>query len=122
VLLEDRVITTDQLRAINGGEHGWLQVGSGILDRLDPLGFHILVPVGHLHITEDDTVMSCVAQLQTGTSRQLAVRVLVPHDAFLRLPRAFDVLALVPAIGSVLVDDLEDWLDRSAVDDDDDVL
>jgi hypothetical protein len=120
VPLEDRVVTTDQLLAINGGDLGWLQLGPGILDRLDPLGFHVLVPEGHLHIAEADAVMACIAQLHTRTAGPMSVRVLVPHDVFARLPRAFDVLALVPAFGPVLVEDVEEWLERSTAGDDDD--
>lgn len=110
MLLEDRVVTTDQLCAINRSDHGWLQLGPGILDRLDPLGFHVLVPAGHLHLTEDDGVMSCIAQLQTGETDALSVRVLVPHHAFIQLPRAFDVLSLLPAIAAAIATDVEDWL------------
>lgn len=110
MLLEDRVITTDQLRAVNAGTAGWLQLGPGVLDRLDPVGFHVLVPVGHLHVTEDHTLMSCIVELQTSAAEPLKVRVLLPHEVFTKLPSAFEVLARIPATATGMVTELEAWM------------
>lgn len=114
MLLEDRVITTDQLVEFNDGTTGWLQLGPGVLDRLDPLGFHVLVPSGHLRIADDDTVMSCMVELQTLTLDPLAVRVLVPHATFLELPSAFEVLSRIPEAVSAMV---TDWINDGCDDD-----
>jgi hypothetical protein len=46
VMLEDRVITTDQLADANAGLGTYLQIGAGVLARLDPVGLHVLVPRG----------------------------------------------------------------------------
>lgn len=117
MLLEDRVITTDQLRAVNAGTTGWLQLGPGVLDRLDPVGFHVLVPAGHLHVAEDDTLMACVIELHTGTKQPLKVRVLLPHEMFSKLPSAFEVLARIPAAATGMVAELEAWMTDDEVDD-----
>lgn len=110
MLLEDRVVSTDQLRAINNDTSGWLQLGPGMLEQLDPLGLHVLIPSGHLHISDEQAVMSCVAELQTGSIEPLKVRVLVPAQMFMRLPRAFDVLARVPAVAAAMAVDIEEWI------------
>lgn len=114
MLLEDRVITTDQLVEFNDGTTGWLQLGPGVLDRLEPLGLHVLVPSGHLRIADDDTVMSCMAELQTGTLEPLTVRVLMPHATFMELPSAFEVLSRIPAAVSAVV---TDWITDDCDDD-----
>jgi hypothetical protein len=108
-LLEDRVVTTDQLIRINGGAEGWLQLGPGVLSRLEPLGLHVLVPSGHLHTSEED-VLSCMAELQVGKQDPLPVRVLLPLEMYEALPRAFDVLARIPATATGMVSELEEWI------------
>jgi hypothetical protein len=121
VLLEDRVITTDRLLSANDGSSGWLQLGPGILEQLDPLGFHVLVPSGHLHMADDENdVMTCIAELQAGSPDPIKVRVLMPRDLYLALPRAFDVLARIPAVASGMVTDLEVWMTETATGEADD--
>jgi hypothetical protein len=109
-LLEDRVVTTDQLLHVDSGTDGWCQLGPGILHELDPDGFHVLVPTGHLHANDDECLLSCMAELQVGGKGPFKIRVLLPLEMFEALPRAFDVLARIPATAAAVVAELEDWI------------
>jgi hypothetical protein len=109
-LLEDRVLRTDQLLTLNSGTGGWCQLGPGILHELDPDGFHVLVPTGHLHANDDECLLSCMAELQVGGKDPFKIRVLLPLEMFEALPRAFDVLARIPATAAAMVAELEEWI------------
>jgi hypothetical protein len=105
-MLQDRVITTDQLLHLNSGTHGWLQLGPGILDRLEPLAYHVLVPCC-LHWEE--TIL-CVAELQLRGETARRVEVLVPVEMYEALPRAFEVLNRIPELAAGMVAKIEEWL------------
>ncbi len=108
--LEDRVVTTDQLLHVNSAAEGWLQLEPGVLNRLEPLGFHVLAASGHLHTGEEECVLSCIAELQVGKEDPLPVRVLLPVEMYEALPRAFDVLARIPSTATGMVNEVEEWI------------
>lgn len=105
---EDRVITTEQLVEANDGEEIYLQLGAGLLRRLDPLGLHILVPTGPLPGTEADRVLCCQAQLRVvGGEEPLVVPTMVGIDHFLTLPTAFEALGIAATLVPAMVGEIE---------------
>lgn len=119
--LEDRVVTTDALRRLNGPDGGgWVQLGPGVLDRTDPLGLHVLVPAGTVADADID-LLCCHALLQVGAASPLAVRVLIPREHFLALPTAFEALYRVGQLmTAAALTGVDEWLGtRIPVDADD---
>lgn len=97
-MLEDRVITTDQLADANAGIGPYLQIGAGVLQRLDPVGLHVLVPRGPVPASEGE-VLCCDAQLRlAGETEPLTVPVLVAVDVFVELPTTFEALGVAAAL------------------------
>lgn len=108
---EDRVITTEELEAINWCETaGWLQLGPGLLKSLHPYGTHVLVPLRPLPHgpAEDDMVLVCEAQLHlVGESRPTPVPMMVPLSTWESLPTAFDALARATELIPQLAEEIQ---------------
>ena len=109
--LEDRVVSTAELRAFNEDTNGWLQLGPGILNRLEDLAFHVVVAVEHLHSGDaDDNTMAVMLRLRTVDAESLCVRALIAHRMYKALPSAFVVLGRIEAIAGAAVADADEWL------------
>lgn len=111
-MLEDRVITTDQLITANDDLGTFVQLGPGILRRLEPLGMHVLVPRGPLPAADVDPVLCCDALLRlVGEHDPLVVQVLIRLDDFINLPGAFEVLGIAVALVPMLAAGVEHHAD-----------
>jgi hypothetical protein len=107
--LEDRVITTEQLVAANSGDEIHLQLGAGLLRRLDPLGVHVLVPAGPLP-GEAEPVICCQAHLRVaGEDEPLVVPTMITIDDFVTLPTAFEALGIAATLVPAMVSEIEVW-------------
>jgi hypothetical protein len=91
---------------LNAGTDGWLQLGPGLLNQLEPLAFHVLVPCC-LH-WEETILCDAELQLRGETARQ--IEVLVPVEMYEALPRAFEVLNRIPEMAAGVVAEIEAWL------------
>lgn len=111
MIFEDRVITSDQLLAANAGSGGWCQLGPGVLQRLDPVGTHVVVAAGPVMDGEETSVIRCSARLRLAGERQpLDLQLLMPLDDFLRLPTTFDVLVVAADLAQGVASEVESWL------------
>lgn len=104
------MVTTDVLRRMHKERDAELLVPSGLVDVLDPLGLHVLVPNGHIH-GEGEHRITCAAQLAVAESAEpTVVGVVVAVETFESLPPTFTVLraaaALVPACVATVDEEL----------------
>jgi hypothetical protein len=106
---EDRVVTTDALRAAAGdpaGNAGSLVISATLLDRLEPIALHVVVPAGHVHGPGETTLVCHLVLAAQDEPEPVRVRTLVTLDQYERLPTAFEALraasTLIPGIGDSL--------------------
>jgi hypothetical protein len=110
VPVEDRTIDTDGLRRAVSGGSGWLQLADGLLDRLDPIGIHVVLPAGRISHDGDDLVLTELV-LDTGDhDKPTRVRVPMPLKEFLSLPTAYDTIVRFQAVIAGAGDIVERWL------------
>lgn len=110
MLLEDRVASTSWLSQVNKGTAGWAQLGSGILDQLDPLGLHVALPAGHVqHGGEPLLLVHLLLHPADTSAAPLEASVVMPVDLFEQLPTAFGVLTQVSALLPTVVAELDSW-------------
>ena len=122
--VEDRTIDTAGLRRAVAGGAGWLQLADGLLDRLDPLGVHVVLPAGKVAHDGDDLVLVELV-LSTGDNEEpTRVRVPMPLDRFFSLPTAYDTITRFQELLAATGDIVELWLankDGVSVEESDDV-
>lgn len=107
---EDRVVTTGVLRAMHALTDGELLVAATWLEKLDPHGFHVLVPHGHVHGPGDSRLV-CAARLALAGEQEAAeVDVVVSLEMFEQLPPTFDVLRTATLLVPSTVDAVDDEL------------
>lgn len=123
--VEDRTIDTSALRRAVADGDGWLQLADGLLDRLDPLGVHVVLPAGKIAHDGDDLVLvELLLCTSDGSGEEPArVRVPMPLDRFLALPTAYVTIARFQELVAATGDVVELWLaheDGASVEDGDD--
>jgi hypothetical protein len=106
---EDRVVTTDGLRAAAGewaGNAGSLVISATLLDRLEPTALHVVVPAGHVHGPGEPTLVCHLVLAAQDAPEPVRVRTLVTVDQYESLPTAFEALrtasTLIPGISDSL--------------------
>lgn len=106
-MIENRVITTDALRAANDAPTGGtLQLGPGLLHRLS-VGIHVLVPIVPLP-TEEGPLLACYAHLDVVDSESAeVVVVIIPIAHYLELPTVSVALGVASSLIDGLVGDLD---------------
>jgi hypothetical protein len=104
-LVENRVITTDELALANAQEwDGTLQLSAILIDRLEPLGLHIVIPVAALG--EDGSMLTCMLQLHTHDSDEVvSVLVTISAEFYSSLPTASKVIGAAMALVDGLAND-----------------
>lgn len=108
--VEDRTIDTGGLRRAVAGGDGWLQLADGLIDRLDPLGVHVVLPAGKIAHDGDDLVLVELVLSTDDSDEPTRVRVPMPLDRFLSLPTAYATISRFQELVAATGDIVELWL------------